>query len=177
MFPPLSFSFSCPLVYLCFHTMPIKLEQYHKPCCSDLLPSTNAPCSSPLTSFLHSPLPPSLPPFIPTCGASCCLSSRTVLWHLWPIKGGEEARKCPFDAIHDTESFVAANDDIIAVVFRGTKTIDNWYTNFMLSPRKCPSEWGVPSPGGEVHQVGHCDGRHRGFPKPLRFDCLAISYR
>lgn len=73
------------------------------------------------------------------------------------FEGGEEARKCPFDAIHDTEAFVAANDDIIAVVFRGTKTIDNWYTNFMLSTKTCPSEWGVPSPGGQVHQVGYCD--------------------
>ncbi|CAM9599499.1 unnamed protein product, partial [Laminaria digitata] len=57
--------------------------------------------------------------------------------HFHWFEGGEEARKFPFDAIHDTEAFVAANDDIIAVVFRGTKTIDNWYTNLMVSTRKC----------------------------------------
>lgn len=68
-------------------------------------------------------------------------------------KGGEEARKNPFDNVQDTDAYVAASDDIIAVVFRGTMGIYDWYTNTMLKPKKCPSEWGVPSPGGAVHSV------------------------
>ncbi|CAN0366380.1 unnamed protein product [Pylaiella littoralis] len=67
------------------------------------------------------------------------------------FEGGEEARKNPFDNVQDTDAYVAASDDIIAVVFRGTMGIYDWYTNTMLKPKKCPSEWGVPSPGGAVH--------------------------
>eukprot|EP00752_Nemacystus_decipiens_P002419 g2280.t1 len=67
------------------------------------------------------------------------------------FEGGEEARKNPFDDIHDTDAFIAANDDVIAVVFRGTMGVDDWYTNAMLKPRKCPPEWGIPMARGKTH--------------------------
>lgn len=88
-------------------------------------------------------------------------------------KGGEEARKNPFDDIHDTDAFVAANDDVIAVVFRGTMGIDDWYTNAMLKPRKCPPEWGVPRPGGKTHTV-RCSSLPRGW-KFVVLPTLAVS--
>lgn len=71
-------------------------------------------------------------------------------------KGGEEARKNPFGNLHDTDAFVAASDDMIAVVFRGTMGIADWYTNAKVKPKKCPQEWGVPPPGGTVHTVRFC---------------------
>ncbi|CAM9380557.1 unnamed protein product, partial [Laminaria digitata] len=70
---------------------------------------------------------------------------------------GEEANKAYFDAIEETEAFVAANDDMIAVVFRGTKGVADWATNIKLSWRSCPAEWNLPSPGGNVHE-GFDDG-------------------
>lgn len=71
-------------------------------------------------------------------------------------KGGEEARKNPFGNLHDTDAFVAASDDMIAVVFRGTMGIADWYTNAKVKPKKCPQEWRVPPPGGTVHTVRLC---------------------
>ena len=68
-------------------------------------------------------------------------------------KAGEEANKEYFDDIQDTEAFVAANDDMIAVVFRGTKEIADWATNLRVSLRRCPSEWNLPSSEGSMHEV------------------------
>ncbi|CAM9097534.1 unnamed protein product [Scytosiphon promiscuus] len=70
---------------------------------------------------------------------------------LFWFEGGKPGRKNPFSKVHDTDAFIAANDDMIAVVFRGTKGIDDWYTNAMFQPKKCPPEWEVPPPGGSVH--------------------------
>ncbi|CAN0313678.1 unnamed protein product [Ectocarpus sp. 6 AP-2014] len=67
------------------------------------------------------------------------------------FEGGEEARKNPFGNLHDTDAFVAASDDILAVVFRGTMGVADWYTNARVKPKKCPQEWSVPPPGGTVH--------------------------
>ena len=58
-----------------------------------------------------------------------------------------------FDAIEDTEAFVAANDNMIAVVFRGSSKVVDWATNLKISWRSCPVEWNFPSPAGNVHEV------------------------
>lgn len=58
-----------------------------------------------------------------------------------------------FGAISDTEAFVAANDDMIVVVFRGAESAADWATNLKISWRSCPAEWNFPSPGGNVHEV------------------------
>lgn len=68
-------------------------------------------------------------------------------------EAGEEANKEYFDAIHDTEAFVVANDDVIAVVFRGTKEMADWATNLRVRWRRCPSEWNLPSSEGSMHEV------------------------
>lgn len=65
-------------------------------------------------------------------------------------KGGKAAQESAFDAIHDTEAFIAANDDIIAVVFRGTKEVSDWATNLNLRTRDCPPEW---VGAGILHEV------------------------
>lgn len=96
--------------------------------------------------------PPSLPPPLPHPSRS----HPTVLFRLPRLgffKAGEEARKSGFDAIHDTQAFVAANDDMIAVVFRGTKEAQDWFTNFASSQRDCPETWGVPIPGCTLHEA------------------------
>ena len=67
------------------------------------------------------------------------------------VQAGEEAKKYPFDAIHDTEAFVAANDDIVAVVFRGTKEKADWAANLNAQRRECPETWGADS--GALHEV------------------------
>lgn len=77
--------------------------------------------------------------------------------HPLPSQGGEEARRSPFDEIHDTDAYIAANDNLIVVVFRGTMGVDDWYTNAMLKPKPCPAEWGIPPPGGTVHTVRSVD--------------------
>lgn len=56
------------------------------------------------------------------------------------------------DMIQDTESFVAANDDVILVVFRGTSEILDWVTNLRGAPRGvtwCP----VGEKGCSIHRV------------------------
>lgn len=71
----------------------------------------------------------------------------------WRYKAGDEADKEYFDGIEDTEAFVAANDDMIAVVFRGTKEMADWATNLRASWRSCPVEWDFPSAEGSMHEV------------------------
>lgn len=50
---------------------------------------------------------------------------------------------------------MAANDDIIMVVFRGTKEFADWAANLKASKRDCPSGWGGPE-SGKVHKVRGC---------------------
>ncbi|CAN0311378.1 unnamed protein product [Pylaiella littoralis] len=68
------------------------------------------------------------------------------------FEAGEDARKSSFDAIHDTEAFVAANDDMIVVVFRGTKEFPDWVANLKAWARSCSKAWGFPDPTGGVHE-------------------------
>lgn len=60
--------------------------------------------------------------------------------------------KSILDAIQDTEAFVAANDDMIAVVFRGTKELTDWTTNLKFALRSVPDEWNVEE-GCDMHRV------------------------
>lgn len=55
--------------------------------------------------------------------------------------------------VHDTQAFVAANDDMIIVVFRGTKEGVDWVTNLVYSHRECPETWGVPASECFVHEA------------------------
>ncbi|CAM9248043.1 unnamed protein product [Scytosiphon promiscuus] len=73
------------------------------------------------------------------------------------FEAGEDAKKSTFDAIHDTEAFVCANDDMIAVVFRGTKERADWAANLNAWKRDCPTAWGSPNPSGAMHE-GFDDG-------------------
>ena len=56
------------------------------------------------------------------------------------------------DAIQDTEAFVAANDDVLLVVFRGTKELTDWTTNLKFGLRSAPEEWGIEE-GCDLHRV------------------------
>lgn len=67
------------------------------------------------------------------------------------VKAGDDAKESPFDAIHDTEAFVAANDDMVAVVFRGTKEKADWAANLNACRRDCPESWGGDP--GALHEV------------------------
>ncbi len=49
------------------------------------------------------------------------------------------------------KAYVAANDDMIAVVFRGTKEAPDWATNLNVRRRDVPESWGMQS--GVVHEV------------------------
>lgn len=69
----------------------------------------------------------------------------------WCLKAGEKAATSVFDAIQDTEAYVAANDDMIVVVFRGTKEATDWTTNLKVATRECSSSWKVP--GGAIHEA------------------------
>lgn len=64
------------------------------------------------------------------------------------------SEKWSTDDIEDTEGFIAANDDIVMVVFRGTSggTAENdWSTNLKMIKRGVPDSWDVK--GGGVHLV------------------------
>lgn len=50
-------------------------------------------------------------------------------------------RASDFFNIYDTQSFVAANDDAVLVVFRGTSDIKDWITNLRAAPWRVPAEW------------------------------------
>ncbi|CAM9368027.1 unnamed protein product [Hapterophycus canaliculatus] len=89
------------------------------------------------------------------------------------FEAGEEAKKFTFDAIHDTEAFVCANDDMIAVVFRGTKEKSDWVANLNARKRECPPEWGFPNPSGTMHEgfddgVETVWGSHGGMHKTIK---------
>ena len=65
----------------------------------------------------------------------------------------EVSNKSVFDAIQDTEAFVAANDESIMVVFRGTQEITDWATNLSFFPRQVSADWGLTGEGCDVHEV------------------------
>lgn len=62
-----------------------------------------------------------------------------------------------FDAIQDTEAFVAANDESIVLVFRGTSELTDWATNLNFTRRRVPKEWGLSGEGCDVHAVSMDD--------------------
>ncbi|CAM9962984.1 unnamed protein product [Laminaria digitata] len=62
-----------------------------------------------------------------------------------------------FDKIEDTQAFVAANDDMILVVFRGTSENNDWLTNLKIGTRRVPKEWGLGGEGCDIHE-GFDDG-------------------
>lgn len=58
------------------------------------------------------------------------------------------------DEIHDTEAFVAANDDTIVVAFRGSSELTDWVTNLSILAREVPPTWGLDDAKDcEVHRV------------------------
>ena len=61
-------------------------------------------------------------------------------------------RVVDFFQVHDTEGFVAANDDIVLVVFRGTSEGKDWITNLRGIPFGVPDTWNVPK-GCSMHRV------------------------
>ncbi|CAM9523149.1 unnamed protein product, partial [Ascophyllum nodosum] len=73
--------------------------------------------------------------------------------HFYWFEQGKKAQESLFDAIQDTEAFVAANDDMIAVVFRGTQEKSDWVTNLKLVQRSCPIEWNPPITKGGIHEA------------------------
>ena len=73
--------------------------------------------------------------------------------HAGGYKAGEEANREYFDSVEDTEAFVAANDRMMVVVFRGTMEMVDWATNLKITRRSCPSQWKLPGPGGNMHEV------------------------
>ena len=66
------------------------------------------------------------------------------------------ARESAFDTVHDTEAFVAANDDVIIAVFRGSQGGRDWLTNLSILPRDVPQEWNLDTEDGDLHRVGTC---------------------
>lgn len=57
------------------------------------------------------------------------------------------------DAVHDTEAFVAANDSMLLVVFRGTFELTDWTTNLRMFPRRVPMGWNIKEQGCDLHMV------------------------
>lgn len=57
------------------------------------------------------------------------------------------------DAIHDTEAFVAANDDMMVVVFRGTHELTDWTTNLNMGLRSAREEWKIDLEGCDLHRA------------------------
>ena len=55
-----------------------------------------------------------------------------------------------------TEAFVAANDDVIIAVFRGSQGGRDWLTNLSILPRDVPQEWNLDTEDGDLHRVGTC---------------------
>eukprot|EP00903_Cladosiphon_okamuranus_P009618 g9154.t1 len=75
----------------------------------------------------------------------------------WFEADDEVANASTFDAIHDTEAFVAANDEAIMAVFRGSKGGRDWLTNLSILPRDIPQEWKLETEDGDLHR-GFDDG-------------------
>lgn len=61
------------------------------------------------------------------------------------------------DAIHDTEAYVAADDEVLVVVFRGTTEGSDWATNLNIRAVPVPDTWRVNTDRNinlRMHQVG-----------------------
>ena len=82
----------------------------------------------------------------------------------------EVSNRSIFDAIQDTEAFVAANDESIMVVFRGTQEITDWATNLDFFPRRVPDDWELVGEGCEVHEVNFI----RISPEPERRSTIEV---
>lgn len=79
----------------------------------------------------------------------------------FPKADHEISGKSMFDAIQDTEAFVAANDDMIVVVFRGTSELTDWATNLKFTTRNVSAAWGLDEEeDSDVHEVGVLDCAH-----------------
>lgn len=65
------------------------------------------------------------------------------------------SRASLLDAIQDTEAFVAANDDMIVVAFRGTQETTDWITNMDIVRRSAPEVWGLHDEYAEMHEASH----------------------
>lgn len=81
-----------------------------------------------------------------------CVDTCRLLLYLRQADKAVSSRSL-FDAIQDTEAFVAANDESIMVVFRGTSELTDWATNLSISRRRVPKEWGLVGEGCDVHEV------------------------
>lgn len=69
----------------------------------------------------------------------------------------EVSRASLTDAIHDTEAFVAANDEVLLVVFRGTTEGSDWATSLNVRTVPVPHTWRVNMDRNinlRMHQVG-----------------------
>lgn len=91
-------------------------------------------------------------PCVILIGVSLCVVHRPC--RLSVQADDEVANESTFDAIHDTEAFVAANDDVIIAVFRGSKGGRDWLTNLSVLPRDVPEEWKLETADGDLHRVG-----------------------
>lgn len=82
---------------------------------------------------------------------------RALLVCSFPKAAKEESEKSTigaiWDSVEDTEAFVAANDSMILVVFRGTSEGADWITNLKFMTRRVPQEWGLDGEGCEVHEA------------------------
>lgn len=78
---------------------------------------------------------------------------------------GETFLETVRDLIQDTEGFVAANDDVLLVVFRGTSEPVDWLTNLRGVPRGVPDAWGLDGEGCSVHRVSESNKSIRSMYK------------
>ena len=98
-----------------------------------------------------------------------------------PKADKEVSGRSLFDAIQDTEAYVAANDDVILVVFRGTKELTDWATNLSIRTRNIPKAWGFGDEDCDVHKVRmyantRWNARFRSvFITRKTPDCIAVS--
>eukprot|EP00904_Undaria_pinnatifida_P002284 jgi/Undpi1/12056/HiC_scaffold_4.g01754.m1 len=70
-------------------------------------------------------------------------------------KDVSEKKLC--DPTQDTEAYVAANEDVVLAVFRGTSEAADWITNLEIIPRNVDDSWSFEGDGGFVH-MGFDDG-------------------
>lgn len=66
-------------------------------------------------------------------------------------KDVSEKKLC--DPTQDTEAYVAANEDVVLAVFRGTSEAADWITNLEIIPRNVDDSWSFEGDGGFVHMV------------------------
>lgn len=69
-----------------------------------------------------------------------------------PAGRGDSLLEIARERIQDTEGFIAANDDVLLLVFRGTSELIDWLTNFRGLPRVVPTTWNVEREGSSIHR-------------------------